>query len=162
MSRIQLRARFAVMILAVMSAVTVTCLLMRNQAVQAMPAQSAAVSEESDDPLTRFRTERGQLRQMEKSQLNDIIHDDKSAPSTVSEAQRRLMDILEWEDMELEIEEILTARGFREILAVVRGETANILVRGEAVSQRESAVILDLVLRQTGITGGNVKIIPIK
>ena len=39
---------------------------------------------------------------------------------------------------------------------------ANVLIRGEAPTHAQSAVILDLVMRETGLTGGNVKIIPVK
>jgi len=35
------------------------------------------------------------------------------------------------------------------------------MVRSESVSRQEAAIILELVTRETGISGGNVKIIPI-
>ena len=46
-------------------------------------------------------------------------------------------------------------------MATVHEDSVNVLVRAESLSQSETAVILELVLRETGISGGNVKIIPI-
>ena len=161
MKRIRLRAGIAVLALAVLWSVTATCLLVRRQPVQALPAQSAVVATEAADPLTEFRTEREQLRQMEKNQLNDIIHSDNSDAESAALARQKLLELMDGESRELELEGILKSRGFEDVLAVVRDGACNILVRGKPLSQRENAIILDLVLRQTGIIGGNVKIIPI-
>jgi stage III sporulation protein AH len=60
------------------------------------------------------------------------------------------------------IEGILQSRGFEDVLASVSASAANVLIRSEALNHAQSAVILDLVMRQTGLTGGNVKIIPVK
>ena len=82
-----------------------------------------------------------------------------------------------------ETAETLKARGIEPTLCVVRvGERADDLsyekgvikrceqvgvslkqvILPDTVTQAESAVILELVLRETGLTGGNVKIIPVK
>ena len=162
MSEIRRRAMASVLVLAILWSVTMTCIALRRRAVQALPAQSESLTAEAEDPLTRFRAERSQLRAKERGELNDLIHGGSEDPEIVAEAQRRLLALSECEAAELEIEGILRARGFEAVLAVVRANAASILVRGGALSQRENAVILDLVLRQTGITGGNVKIIPVK
>lgn len=161
MKGIRLRVFISVLSLAVLWSVTATCLLIRRQTAQALPAQSAAMAMEAEDPLTAFRSEREQLRQMEKGQLNDIIYNASGDEASASLARQRLLELMDCESRELEVEGILKARGFEDVLAVVRGDACNILVRGAALSQRENAIILDLVLRQTGIIGGNVKIIPI-
>ena len=65
------------------------------------------------------------------------------------------------ERAETDIEGVLSARGFEETLVTVSATAVNVLVRGETLDRRKTAVILDLVLRQTGVTSQNVKIIPI-
>ena len=113
------------------------------------------------DPLTRFRTEREQLRAKQRAELNDIIHDDATDAETLSMAKRRLMALMDSENAETTLEGILSARGFEDALASVNADSVYIMVRSEGLNRQQSAVILDLALRQTGVTAGNVKILSI-
>lgn len=130
------------------------------QPVAAQVPQSSPIPE-ALDPLDEFRTEREQLRSMQTAQLNDIIYGADTDEETRALAQRKLVEILDWSEKELTIEGVLRARGYDGAVATVHTDSANILVRAETITQQESAVILELVLRETGLSGGNVKIIPI-
>ena len=123
---------------------------------------TAAAVLEAVDPLDQFRLEREQLTARQEAQLNDIIYNDKSEAETVNRAQAQLLDLLDRREQEVTLEGILQSRGFDGALVSVGERSANVLLRRETVTSRESAVILDLVMRQTGLTGGNVKIIPVK
>ena len=127
-------------------------------------AQSAAASAplEPADPLDAFRLERETLRAREEAQLNDIVYSDKSDAELIARAQARLMDLYARSEQEATLEGILQGRGFEGALVSVGERSANVLLRREAVTQQESAVILELVMRETGLTGGNVKIIPVE
>ncbi len=114
------------------------------------------------DPLDQFRLEREQLTARQEAQLNDIIYNDKTDADTVARAQAQLLSLLGRREQEMDLEGILQSRGFDGALVSVGERSANVLLCQEAVTSQESAVILDLVMRQTGLTGGNVKIIPVK
>ena len=122
------------------------------------PAYSAA----QGDPLSQFRTEREQLRARQEAQLNDIIHAEGADERDASLARGQLMEMLEYAREETTLEGLLRGRGFEDALVSVSRSSANVLVKGEPLNQRETAVILELVMRETGLTGGNVKIIPVK
>ena len=126
----------------------------------ALPA--AATVTEDADPLYRFRLEREQLRAREEAQLNQIIYSE-GGEADAAQARRRLMALLDHAEAESTLEGVLRARGFEDAVVTVSESAANVLVRREApLTQRESAVILELVTRQTGLSGGDVKIIPVK
>ena len=72
------------------------------------------------------------------------------------------MSLIERAEQELTLEGILQGRGFADAVVSVGERSCNVLLRQESVTQQESAVILELVMRETGLTGGNVKIIPVK
>ena len=76
-------------------------------------------------------------------------------------AQRRIMDIYARAEQEMNIEGVLRARGFDEALATVSTDCANVLVRTKSLSQADADAILELVCRETGLLGGNIKIIPL-
>ena len=126
-------------------------------------ARSAPVySQVQSDPMTAFRLERQQLRSRQEAQLNDIIHAPDGDGEIVALARKQLLDMLEHARQESTLEGILQSRGFEDALVSVSGAGANVMLRGEEVTAAQSAVILDLVMRETGLTGGNVKIIPVK
>ena len=116
---------------------------------------------EADNPPGEFRLEREQLRSMQTAQLNDIIHDSATDEETRALAQRTLISLLTWSEQETTIEGVLRARGFADCVVTVHEDTANVLVRAQTLTREESAVILELVLRETDVSSGNVKIIPI-
>ncbi len=120
---------------------------------------NAAVQEE--DAVATFRTEREQLRAMQKAQLNEIVHGDGTEAEIAALAQRQLMEMCSREEHELTLEGLLTLRGFDDPVVTVQSDSVNVLLRAELVTQQECSVILDLVCRETGVQSGNVKIIPI-
>lgn len=161
MEGLKRRAAMSAAVLAALIGVTAGCLLFRAGSPEAVPAQSAQIVEAAENPVTAFRTEREQLRARQKSQLNDIIYNASSDETTVMLAQRQLMELMRSEEAELTLEGVLRLRGFEDALVTVHTDSVNVIVRTEALTQRETAVITELVLRETGVTGGNVKILPI-
>jgi len=153
-----------IMILGIALALIVDTLLTyrlaRTEPVRAASAPTLAA--ENEDPIDRFRLEREQLRARQEAQLNEIIHDSRTDAQTVAVAQRQLSDLIQRAEKEVTLEGVLQARGFEDALVTVSDHSANVLIRRETLAQRETAVILELVLRETGLTGGNVKIIPVK
>ena len=131
------------------------------------PVFSSAVEESGEVfsqqvfTVQQFRTERQQLRSMQKAQINDIIFGTMTDAATVADAQKQLLDILKREEEENTLEGLLEMRGFRDVVVSIHRDSASVLVTKDMVTQQESAVILDLVCRETGFLGGNIKIIPI-
>ena len=158
------KMKIALMALAALGALAGdAALTWRLAAMRANRAGSApAYSPATNDPMARFRLEREQLRARHVAQLNDIIHGGHADDETVLLAQRQLLDLMRHTEQETTLEGILQSRGFRDALVTVSDDSANVLLRTDAVSQSEAAVILELVMRETGLSGGNVKIIPVK
>ena len=113
------------------------------------------------DPIEQFRTERQQLRQMQMEQLNEIVYGGSADAEMIAMAQRRQLELMEWSEHELTLEGVLRLREFEDVLVTVHTDSVNVMVRSDALTREQTAVILELVMRETGISGGNVKIIPI-
>ena len=114
------------------------------------------------DPLEEFRTEREQLRAMQRSQLNDIIYGVDTQKDIIAMAQRQLVKICDSEEMENTLEWILRLRGYEDCVVTVHNDCVNVMVRTDIITQQDSSLILDHVCRESGVLSGNVKIIPIK
>ena len=161
MNRLRMRAIAAIIIAGTMILAAAVCLYVTRDAPRARQAESAMIAMEKGDPVTRFRTEREQLRSRQEGQLNDIIHSPFADGDTINQAQRQLMALMEARDIELKLEGILKIRGFEDALVTFSGDCVNVILRKDELTRQDSALILDLVLRETGVTAGNVKILSI-
>lgn len=110
----------------------------------------------------QFRTERQQLRAMQKAQLNEIIYSAQGDSEMIARAQRQLLELLEREETENLLEGLLEMRGFHDAVVSVGRDSASVLIQTELLTHQQSSMILDLVCRESGILSGNIKIIPIK
>ena len=148
--------RIAFLCTALAMAAVTTAYILENTCPMAAPV--AAVSIETS--LSTFRTDRDAMRAMEKAQLNDIIHSDGAAEEVRTDAQRRLMELMERQETETLLEGLLAVRGFRGALVTVNGDCINALIDTPMVTAQESSAILDIICSQTDVKVGNVKIIP--
>lgn len=128
------------------------------------PVETALVTSAppEEDAMETFRREREQLRAMERAQLSEIAHDPDSGDEIAGMARRRLMEEAREQEAETELEGMLRLRGYADCIVCVNGGSVNVLVRTEMLTRQESAMILELACRETGVQSGNVKIIPIK
>ena len=125
-------------------------------------AVTSAAVVETPGEVERFRQLREQLRAMEKAQLNDVAHGADTDPELAAMAQRQLVELCAREEQELTLEGVLALRGWEDPVVTVHAGSVNVLVRAQAVNRQESAAILELVCRETGVQSGNVKIIPME
>lgn len=128
-------------------------------------AAVAAVEGPEMSEVERFRAVREQLRALEKAQLNDVAHDADADAELADMARRLLVELCEQEEQERTLEGVLALRGWEEPVVTVHRGSVNVLLRSDAenggvITQAESAAILELVCRETGVEGANVKIMP--
>lgn len=161
MKRLRQRVMLSAAILLALILAAAASSFFRRDAPRAMSAGSASISAADEDPVTRFRTERETLRSRQIGELNDIIHGESTNAETVSLAQRQLMELMQTQQAELKLEGILKLRGFQDALVTVSAASVNVMLRNHPPTRQETAVILDLILRETGVTAGNVKILSI-
>ena len=128
--------------------------------VAASPARMEGAS--AEDPLLAFQRERSMLRSEERRTLREIMDDPSADSMLVAQAGTRLMKVMDWTDQEATIEGILRARGYEGLIVSVHQDSANVLIRGDAPTRQQAAQILELVSRETGLGGGEIKIIPVE
>ena len=114
-----------------------------------------------DAQLAVFYSDRNILRQEEISQLLEIVSDPSATEAMRAAAQERVMLLRKWMEQEATVEAVLSARGYETPVVTVHSDSVNVVVRAESLAREQAGVILELVTRETGVIGGNVKIIPI-
>lgn len=135
----------------------------RAQAPAAQVSAPAATAQPqaAEDPLERFRREREQVRQMELEQLRSVAEDPAAGEDIRAQANRQILDLTAYMEQEVTLEGLLRAQGLSDVLCTVHAGSVNVLVRQSQVSRAQSALILDAAIRETGQSGGSVKVIPV-
>lgn len=60
------------------------------------------------------------------------------------------------------IETLLKAKGFKQAVAVIGNDTVNIVVKSDGLTTAQTLQIQDIVTNESGISLGNIKIVPVK
>lgn len=128
----------------------------------AVEAAGAPAATERADPLVRFQIERAAMREAERASLRAVMEDPSSDAALVADAGARLIKILTWADQEQTIEGVLRAKGYADCVVTVHQDSCNVMIRADGPTRRQAAQILELVSRETGLGGGNIKIIPVE
>lgn len=123
------------------------------------PSKPAA--EIKEDAVEAFIAERKSVRELEVLQLNAVAADDGADSAVRAQALSRLIRLTDNMEKETTLEGILRMRGFEDAVVTVHTDSVNVVVRADELTQSESAIILELVMRETGQTGGNVKIMTV-
>lgn len=111
--------------------------------------------------VAAFAADRNAVRSGEISALLAITSDESASDGVRETARLRLMDLYERMEAEAVVAEVLAARGYESPVVTVHGNSVNVVVRTDSLTKEEAGVILELVVRETGVDGGNIKLIPI-
>ena len=137
-------------------------MLIGNGGQQESDSEPASRVYEPVDSIARFREERSRVRDAEITQLNALTSDETAGQDIRDRAREKLLSLTQWMEQEVTVEGVLRARGYQDPLVTVHADSVNVLVRQQALTQSDAARILELTARETGQTGGNIKIIPIE
>lgn len=132
-----------------------------NQAESWVSRSEEAAAAERPDALQAFSEERARVRQMESAVLSTMAADEEADAATRARARSELLTLTSHMETETTVEGVLRMRGFEDAVVTVSTNSVNVVVRADALSQAESAAILELVMRETGQSGANVKIMTV-
>ncbi len=93
--------------------------------------------------------------------LNAVVDNDKATEDVKAEAMKEIQTIAREMSWESNIESILMSKGFAKCVAVINGDSANIVVRheGDRLQSAQLAQINTVVYEQTGIEPINITIV---
>ncbi len=98
---------------------------------------------------------RGEALEVLMNITEDVTADDAAKTSAYTQMER----IANETDWEIDIENLVKAKGFRECVAVITEDSANIVVSSEGLTPAEIAQIKEIVYLEAQITPKDVKII---
>ena len=145
-----------------------TALLDENQG-----DDSITDSQETDTPgeavltgstgfAAQAKISREQVRSQNKADLQDIINNEKIDDEEKQEAIHTMVSMTDLSEKEAAAELLLEAKGFKDVVVNLTGETADVVIPEAELSDAQRAQIEDIVKRKTGIAAENIVITPLK
>jgi stage III sporulation protein AH len=90
--------------------------------------------------------------------LNEIVNNPSTNENTREEASTMKLQLVKDQELELKIEDLLSAKGFSEPLVYISNGTANIVVNEEKLEKADAAKVFDLVAAEAKIEYDNIKL----
>ncbi len=91
-------------------------------------------------------------------ELNEIINNPSTTDKSREEASNMKLQLVKYQETELKIENLLSAKGFENALVYIGEEKVNVVVNKEDLSKSEAAQIFDLVSEQSGVSYEQIKL----
>ena len=113
---------------------------------------------DSDTYIVDMKMTREKQRNQLTEQLNEIINNPSTADAAKVEASNMKVSIVKNSDTELQIENLLLAKGYDEAIVFIDGDKANVVVNMEEIKQNDATKIFDIVSNQSGISRENIKL----
>lgn len=111
------------------------------------------------DYFIEYRFKRDQTRSQRIDILAMVINNPNTATEIRMEAQKELERIAQLTETEMIVENLLTAKGFKDALLFWHGDSVNVIIRATDLTQLEAIQIRDIVSRALKVPMEEVVII---
>ncbi len=116
----------------------------------------------TQDYFTAARDERAKKRQEIKDDITETIKNAGGNSEALKAASEQAVKIAAAESAESNIETLLKAKGFSDVLAVIGDSDVNVVVRGDTLSAEQTIQIQDVASAQSGFSLDKIKILTVK
>ena len=110
------------------------------------------------DFFVEHRMERERERSERIELLREIVNNSNSSPDTIAAAQKDLMALATMREKEMQIESLITGKGFADTVVVIGNGFAEIIIKSESLSEAEALMAADVVRSVTGIELAGIKV----
>ena len=130
--------------------------------MQDVESESDEKKDDKDSVDTYFSSvelDRKRTRDEALEVLQGVVDNASASEEAKSEALAEISVIAKTMETESNIETLIEAKGFEECVAVIKDDTASIVVKSEGLQAAQISQINEIVYEQAGISPVNVKII---
>ena len=120
-----------------------------------------AVLTAASDFAAQAKLSREQIRSQNKADLQAIINNQDLGDDQKQEAVSTMVSMADLTEKESAAELLLEAKGFENVIVILTGETADVVVPEADLTDAKRAQIEDIVKRKTGIAPENIVITPL-
>lgn len=93
-------------------------------------------------------------------ELNTIINNPSTSDESREEASNMKVQLVKYQETELKIENLLSAKGYEDALVYIGEDNVNVVVNESELTKSDAAKIFDLVAEQAGVDYDKIKLQP--
>jgi len=97
-----------------------------------------------------YRLERDRQRSQQIALLKQIIDNPNAGGEGKQEAQKRLVELTQQMDLEMQLEKLIVAKGYKDAAVFIQPNAVNVIVMADKFGDEDANKIGDLVSRSTG------------
>jgi stage III sporulation protein AH len=105
-----------------------------------------------------YRLSRDKLRAGLVDRLNNIVNNNNTNDEMRTEAQKEIIKIGNISEKELQVEGLIKAKGFDDVLVFLTDKDVKVVVSSDNLSEQDVVKILDIVKSETSIDANDIKI----
>lgn len=120
------------------------------------------VTETTDAYFAEARLNRQKTRDEAMESVQAMLKSDSLTETQRSEISAKAAQITELTSQENAIEELVKAKGFRECIAFIDGESASVIVSSDELTEAQAAQIFEIVVKKSKINSENINIVEAK
>lgn len=118
--------------------------------------ESTRVLNVKKDFFIEYRLDRERLRSQQTAFLEEIVRDPSLDGATKKEINERILKLNEVAQGELNIENMVKARGYKDAVAIVHENYVDVIIHGSALFSSDIQSIGEIVVKNTGVSLENV------
>ena len=123
---------------------------------------NASTKEKDENYFETVKKERKKSRAEAQEAIEETLKNDKLTEADKTSALAKIEEISDRAEQESNIESLIKAKGFKEVVAVIGGDGINIVVGSGGLTSAQTLQIQDIVTSQTAIPLSGIKIITVK
>ena len=119
-------------------------------------------SEAAQSYAAKARMNREQARAKAKEELQAILDNKNLSEEAKEEAAEAMVALIANQEAEIEIENLLEAKGFKDVVVMVSEDSVDVIVEVATLTDAQMAQIEDIVLRKVDIDPTGIVITPFR
>lgn len=124
--------------------------------------KTVQASKEANSYFAQAKIDRDVTRGKNKEELQSIVNDPEANKELKTQANSKMLAMIEKSDREMAIESLIKEKGFSDVVALIADDKSiDIIVKAQSLTDAEVAQISDIASRQANIDISNVHIRPI-
>lgn len=120
----------------------------KNKVKQEQPLQTVKAKK---DFFVEYRLDRERLRSQQGDFLEEIIRDPAVDAATRKEVNERLLNLNKRSEQELNIENMVKAKGYEDAIAIVHDGCIDIIIKASSLLPEDVQTVGSLAVKNTGI-----------
>ena len=122
-------------------------------------AVSAQAKQDSKQFFAQFRLERDRVRSQQVDLLREMVNNPATTAESRDEAQKRLLELTRQMEREMELENLMVAKGYPEAAAFIQPDGVTVVLYGAPLSPEQRQAVGGLASRLLGLSEDQVSII---